>query len=569
VPLGAGASIQEIVYKANGPNPGIYNQVLTADGLARHPELTAPYSLYEARSGWWHQGIVERPAIGVHDGHVYLYFAGGPPDTAGRAIGWSECRHGLGVVSDCRTGTNPAPLVAGTANAASPSGPQILTDGATSWLVYDGLPGGSCPATGACGGVRNLRIDKLCYAHHQPRTNAPTTTAQPLARSSDCRQDVPAGWGASWGSGMGPVAPGNTLFNLHELGGRTLRQFVHMSIGGQALRVTISNRFSTTPLRIGRATVATGPATDDATAAVAGPIRPLTFAGAGTVVVPAGAEVVSDPVTFAVPADRDLAVSLHLPQPTGAPTGMYWAGETSHVGPGDLTASTGAGFDTTTENTYYVAAVDVLGTQRGTVIALGDSLTDGNWVNKDIEGTWPDRLFDRLGPSSGLGVVNAGVAGNQLLPATNDQSGLGRFDRDVVRRSGASTVVVLLGTNDIGGQHRSAAAVVAGLQELITKAREAGLRVVGMTIPPFAGPGDPAPLATDEQTRLAVNGRIRPGRADSLPFDAVADMDAVLRNPATSNPVRVRPEYAWLGNFHPSLEGHRAMADAIDLATLG
>ena len=124
---------------------------------------------------------------------------------------------------------------------------------------------------------------------------------------------------------------------------------------------------------------------------------------------------------------------------------------------------------------------------------------------------------------------------------------------------------MLLGTNDLGA-NRDSTTIVQALQQVISRVHAAGVRIVGATIPPLAGPGDAVPDPTREQWRLEVNLRIRPGQASSLPFDAVVDVDAVLRDP--SNPSRTRAELAWLGNFHPNVDGHRAMGNAVDLSAL-
>jgi lysophospholipase L1-like esterase len=574
LPLPLDAPIQEIVYRRNGSGAGIYNQVLTADGQSVHPGLTAPYLLYTADPGWWQQGVVDRPAVTISpSGQVILLFSGGPAGTGGRAVGWTTCTAGFGVVTTCSSRNPAARLIAPGDRVASPEGAQVFDDGTSQWIAYDGLPGGSC-AGAACTGVRGMRIDRLCFDGGAPRTNAPTTGAQPLARSASCAADVPARWVASWASGVGPARS-----NWPDFGGafadgfeqQTLRQVVHASIGGSAVRIKISNLFGATPLQVGAATVAVSTEAAGATAALQGTPRSLTFGGAASTLVPAGQAVASDEVTLAVPGDHDLAVSLYLPGPTGAPSGHLWAAETSHVGPGNLVGDGGGSFTATTTASYYVTAVDVLGdAPLGAVVALGDSLTDGILaVAPDAERRWPDVVLDRLlaaGPLR-LGVANVAIAGNALLPASDPGSALARLDRDVLEEADVTTVVVLLGTNDLGAG-RGSGEIVDALQQVISRAHAAGVRVVGATIPPIAGPADPpeAPDPLEEQRRQEVNARVRPGGPSSLGFDAVVDFDAVLRDPA--NPSRIRPDLSFLGNFHPGVEGHRAMGEAVDLGAL-
>lgn len=575
LPLPLDAPIQELVYRQNGGSPGIYNQVLTADGQSISSGVPNPFFIYAADpAAWWQRGIVDRPAVTVSpSGQLVLLFSGGTPGTGGRAVGWTTCTSGFGVVTSCSPGTRYGRLIAPSDQVESPEGAQVFSDGTNQWIAYDGLPGASC-AGATCTGVRGLRVDRLCFDGGVPRTNAPSTGAQPLARSANCATDVPARWVASWGSGVGRAQPNWPDFGGTFSGGfaqQTLRQVVHASIGGSAVRVKLSNLFGDAPLQVGAATVAVASDPAGATAAVQGTPRPLTFGGAASAVVPAGGIVVSDAVSLTIPVDHDLAVSLYLPGPTGVPSGHLWAAETSHVGPGNLVGDGGGGFTATTTASYYVTAVDVLGdSPLGAVVTLGDSLTDGILaVAPDSERRWPDVVLDRLlaaGPLR-LGIANVAIAGNAVLPANDPNSGLARLDRDVLEQTDVTTVVVLLGTNDLGAG-RGSAGIVDALQQLISRSHAAGVRVVGATIPPIAGPADPpsAPDPAVEQRRQEVNGRIRPGTANSLGFDAVVDFDAVLRDPA--NPSRIRSDLSFLGNFHPGVDGHRAMGEAVDLARL-
>jgi hypothetical protein len=223
VPLPDGVGIQEIVYKKNGANPGIYVQVLTADGQALGAGHS-PNLVYAAQPTWWHGGVVERPAVVSAGGVTYLLFAGGTANTRGRAIGWSPCAVALGVLQTCANQTHLGTFVAGTSQVDSPSGPQVFSDGTHSWLAYDAVPGGSCPASGPCGGTRELRLDKICFAHGQPRTNAPSSGTQTLARSPACSSDVPgAALATSYGdTGTLLDAPGRDGGSSAAASGRSL-----------------------------------------------------------------------------------------------------------------------------------------------------------------------------------------------------------------------------------------------------------------------------------------------------------------------------------------------------------
>jgi len=360
------------------------------------------------------------------------------------------------------------------------------------------------------------------------------------------------------------------------LEGSTLRQQVHASIGGRSARVTLSNRAGTAPLVVGAASVAVAVEAAGSSAAVDTP-RPLTFGGDPGATVEPGAEVVSDVVDLDVPADHDLAVNLYVTGPTGRPNGARYSGETSWRGAGDLVDETaGERFTEARTGLAYVAAVEVMAPEpEGAVVVFGDSKSDGGIaVGADTEQRWSDVLHARLVADGRLGVAvaNASFMGATLLPDGDPTSGLVRFDGDVLARAGVGTVIVALGTNDL--LWRTTEQIVAALAELVARGHAAGVRVVGATIPPFAGPraagactATEPPTMRREGTRLEVNQRIRgTDGVEAIGFDAVADFDAVLRDPDETG--RIACRYSIYGLSHPNAAGHAAMAAAVDLATL-
>lgn len=266
----------------------------------------------------------------------------------------------------------------------------------------------------------------------------------------------------------------------------------------------------------------------------------MRFGGQTRVSVPRGAEVVSDRVELSVPADRDLAVSVYLPSATGPATWHTLPRSTNYVSASAnrTTRTDGSGFSVRTTAWFFVSGVDVLvPAAAGAVVALGDSITDGHSSTVGAERTWPDALADRLRERGvrPLGVLNQGISGNRLLTRTTccGSSALSRLDRDVLSRPGAETVIVLAGINDIANAAASRDEVVAGHSELVRRAQERGLRVVGGTLTPFGGSGRYD--ATKERTRRAVNQWVRTSGA----FDAVVDFDAAVRDPAA--PTRLLP----------------------------
>ena len=599
VPSPDGYPFPQLLYKKNGASPGIYNQILAPDGLSLLSGSPASL-IYAARSGWWQNGVVERPTLVSLPGEAVpiLLFAAGTPNTGGRGIGWAPCSQFAGVVTACsdqtsfsasgrpdRVAGTFAPFMATSDDVAGPSGPQVVTDGTDLWMVYDALPGGSCSAS-SCSGTRTMRLDKLCVDDGRPRTNGPTTGAQPLARGTVACDvdDVPGDWVATWGGSVSHTQPSDTYPNGFSVSTpQTLRQMVHTSIAGDAVRIRLTNEAPSGQLSVGAASVAVSSQPAGSGSSVTGTPVPLTFAGSASVQVPAGATVLSDAVDLDVPGDHDLAVSLYFPTPTGRPSVHLFNGETSHVGNGNLTGSTGGGFGgATTVSSYYLSAVDVHSADTdGGVVVLGDSLSDGLFfLQTDSETRWPDKLVDRLAAPGNLrvGVANVAFAGRTLFPESDVDSGLGGLDPDVLTQTGARTLVVLLGWNDIDGLNRTNSQVVADLGRVVDRARAAGLRVVGVTLPPFGSPaadpgatppcpnGLPDADPTDDQRRAAVNDAIRPG--GSLGFDLVGEVDGELRDAADFS--RLRCPFAGFVSgdptpqSHPGPAGHAAMAAVID-----
>jgi lysophospholipase L1-like esterase len=398
------------------------------------------------------------------------------------------------------------------------------------------------------------------------------TLAAPRAAHNPAAPVSTGVWVGTWAAA--PVG-GEPLTETDGMAGRTVRNVVHTSVGGTSARITLSNLYGSRPLTVTAATLAVA-AGDGSPAAAAGTLRRLTFGGAPAVVVPAGGQVVSDAVLLAVPQDSDVLVSTYTPASSGPVTYHRHARQTSYVADGEHTEDvTGTAY--TGRSTYwrYLTALDVLSNEAdGTVVAFGDSLTDGVTSTAGADRRWPDVLSDRLraavasgGDAPRYGVVNEGISGNQVLadgrgrPADNP-SGLKRFERDVLGRPNVKVVVIDLGINDIL-RNRALAdpdAVLTGLRTLVDRAHARGIKVVGTTLMPFYGHRgytDPR-----EDVRREINEAIRSGTV----FDEVADVDKALRDPY--DPRRLRSDYDSGDHLHPSDKGYRRMAEAIDLGQL-
>ena len=371
---------------------------------------------------------------------------------------------------------------------------------------------------------------------------------------------------------------------------QTVRLIVHVSAGGKKVRVRVSNTFGEQPLVIGRAHVARRTMGADIDP---GSDRPLRFRGNASVTIPARSEAVSDPVDLDVPPMSDLAISLYFPESAQATTSHLLALQTNYVstGTGDNTAAVRFPVEKTISSWPFLTGVDVVASARGAaIVAFGSSLTDGDGSTEDANRRWPDVLAERLQKASGsaaeLGVLNEGIIGNRLLydsppgPANPfgpilGESGLKRFQRDVLSQSGIKYVVLCLGVNDImfpafpftpPTEAITANDIIDGYRQLITRAHAKGIRIFGTTIPPFEGAkfeaaGMNIDLYTPERdrTRMAVNEWIRHSGA----FDGVVDFDQAVRDP--DRPARLLPAFAAEDHLHVNDAGNAAQAGAISL----
>ncbi len=346
---------------------------------------------------------------------------------------------------------------------------------------------------------------------------------------------------------------------------QTLRQIVRTSIGGSRVRMVLSNRFGTAPLAVGAAHIAlrgTG------ASVVAGSDRALAFSGETAVTIPPGALVLSDPVDLEVPPLADLAVDLFLPGQTDTPSPLTMhvgALQTSYVsGPGNYAGATAFPQAATVPSWFLVARVEVL-TSAGTVVAFGDSITDGARSTRDTNHRYPDQLARRLNEAGRrFAVLNAGIGGNRLLSDaaySSGQNALARFERDVLAQPGVTHVIVLEGINDIGNALRdpvpSAADLIAAHRQMIDRAHERGIKMLGATLTPFKGASRYTPEG--EAKRSALNEWIRAGGA----YDGVVDFDAATRDPA--DPLRFNPEFDSGDHLHPNDAGYTAMGNAVNL----
>lgn len=375
------------------------------------------------------------------------------------------------------------------------------------------------------------------------------------------------GWVGTWAAGQAPA--GLAGISAKGFNNQTIRMTIRTSVGGDAMRVRLSNNFGTAPLTIGRATVAL-PVANDSPQVDLKTLRELTFSGHQGVTIPTGGQIFSDPLTMSVPPLQELTISIFLPAATGPATFHFTARETSFFADGDQVAKPDYAAKDTRPYWFFLSGVDVH-TRRdgGAIVVIGDSIADGVGSTMGLHRRWPDYLAARLINDTGYGdhdpgVLNVGMAGSALthdgaelkLPELG-VNGLARFYRDVPGQTGVRTVILALGVNDIQFYNDPADRIIDGLRQLATQARQLGLRVVACTVLPFEGFTSWTP--GKETTRGVVNSYIR----DSNLFDGVLDFDAVLRDPA--QPSRLRAESDSGDHIHPNDAGYEAMAKAVPL----
>ena len=411
-----------------------------------------------------------------------------------------------------------------------------------------------------------------------------TWAAPQAARVDQAPQSLPASaqafpWVHDVPQAVKDVAPGQELpvggMSPLQIRNQTLRQIAHVSLGGQRVRVVLSNSLGTLPLRVGAAHVALR---GSGASIVAASDHVLTFGGLPSPTIPPGALLVSDPVDLTVPDGGDLAVDLYLPDDLSAwksPISMHYASwQVNYVSePGDHSgAPTFPVAETTayrrsdglaSASSFFFSRVEVARQDAaGVLVAFGDSITDGTQSGTDQNRRWPDLLGARLAATgTHMAVVNGGIGGGRVLEDGVGPNALARFDRDVLAQPGVHFVTVLEGVNDIGvggvNASPSVAELIAGHRQMIERAHARGLRILGATLTPFEG----AAYWTleGEKKRQALNDWIRTSGA----YDGVIDFAAVVQDP--NRPTRSRPEFDSGDHLHPSPAGYAAMANSIDL----
>jgi len=397
-----------------------------------------------------------------------------------------------------------------------------------------------------------------------PAVAPPATTSTPAPPST---QNPPPAQAPIPPNTSSQARPARFIYGEEDT---TIREIVHVSLGGPQVRVVFTNEFGTDSLTIGAAHVAVsqgGSTINTVAASAAG----LTFGGRPSVTIPPGALAVSDPASITVPAQADLAISFFLPAQQIHQLSQHgYADQISFTEPGNTVGAKSFDSPGEIQSWPFVKAVDVkLPARAGAVVAFGDSITDGAFATRNQNARWPDVLARRLQAdkhTSDLGVLNLGIGGNRILHDNTGPSALARFDRDVIAQAGVKYCVILEGINDIGHAYDpgrpydvvTAEDLISGDIQMVERAHMHGIKVYLATVTPYVGAKYQSPEG--EEVRKALNNWIRTNKV----ADGFIDFDKTTQDPA--HPDTFLPAYDHGDHLHPGDAGYKAMGDSIDLA---
>jgi lysophospholipase L1-like esterase len=392
-----------------------------------------------------------------------------------------------------------------------------------------------------------------------------------IALATDAGAEKPAKasqWVGTWGCGIQLTEPRN-LPPTPGLASNTLRQIVHTSIGGKKVRVRFSNAFGTNDVVLNSVHIALNPGLMNSSVIDPASDQTLKFGGAGSITIPPGKQIWSDPVSFNLPPLTNLAITIFYGGISGDVTGHPGSRSKSYIATGNAVASANLEKAIPTAHWYNIEEVDVQADDRsGALVTFGDSITDGRGSTTDGNNRWPDELARRLhtdAPTAHVGVINAGIGGNGIFGGLGP-AGEQRFERDVLERSGVRWVIIFEGVNDIGGareprEETLATNLIAAYTRFAVRAHAQKLRIYGATITPFGG--NSYYSVSHEAIRQTVNTWLRTNSV----FDGVIDFDSAVRDLVVLT--NIQPAFFPGANasdgLHLNPAGYQAMAGAVDL----
>lgn len=377
------------------------------------------------------------------------------------------------------------------------------------------------------------------------------------ARASEAPAAEARQWVGTWATGV-QITEERNLPPAPGLAEHTLRQIVRVSIGGNELRLRISNEYGTTPVALKSVHVARSLGGSEVET---GSDVALTFSEKEDVTIAPGTFVTSDPFNFALQPLSRVAISIAFGEQTAEVTGHPSSRTTSYLQAGNHAASPSLS-GATTDHWYFISGIDVMADpSTRAIVMLGDSITDGRGSTTNGNDRWPDRLAERLqaeASKQNIAVLNLAIGGNAVVRGGLGPTALARFKTQILDQPGVHWVMVLEGVNDIGAG-TSASDLIAGLKTIVDQAHAAGLRVYGIPVLPFHE-NEMYDSPEHQQTRTAVNDWIR----SSGSFDAVIPMDEAVSD--GHQPPGLAPAYDDGDRLHLNPAGYKKMADTVDLS---
>ena len=388
------------------------------------------------------------------------------------------------------------------------------------------------------------------------------------------------GWIGTWAASPQPVWEPDFLAPIpfpRNLWNQTIRQVARVSLGGNQVRIVVSNKYGSEPLTVSEAHIAVS---DGGAKIKDGTDRKLTFSGNNSIAIPPGAPAISDPVDLDIAPLGSVAVSLYFAGVAPTTTMHNDGRQTAYIVAGNKTADVDVSKDAVTTLSRIFLTDILVNAAEGAraIVTFGDSITDGDGSSADANKRWPDVLAERLQAAGGTptAVLNQGISGERVLTDRMGVNALAHFDQAVLTHPYVDTVIFMMGINDIGWPDSvldphavapTAEEIIDGYEQLIARAHDHGMRIIGATLTPFNNAFGGGPLEgyyneEKEAKRVAVNEWIRTGGA----FDGVIDFDKVVQDPA--NPNKILPAFDKGDNLHPNDAGYKAMAESIDLKML-
>lgn len=368
-------------------------------------------------------------------------------------------------------------------------------------------------------------------------------------------------WVGTWACAPQTVDKSFMPYN-NQMTNRSVRQVVKVSIGGNVIRLQLSNELSSEPVEITSVYIAkagNGPEIYKTSA------KYLQFGKKRQVVIPAGKAVFSDALKFKLQPLERVSITINYLKAPKEPTVHMGSRTTSYI----LRGVTNSYTDFTTafkeDHWFNISAIDVLDATASSIAILGNSITDGKGSTTNAQDRWPDFLSAALNNGAGFnlfkvgktGILNLGIGNNRILSVGLGAPGKERFDRDILAQRGLRAVIIFEAINDIGtstNPDETARKLVEAYQVMIKKARQRGLKVYMGTITPFRGCRG---YFTEERekARKIVNSWIR----TTHEIDGFIDFDALMRDP--SAPEQLRREWQIGDWLHPNPVGYKQMGE--------